>query len=212
MVFDTLTKHRAGGGTEPLSVSQVKQIAGRAGRFGMQTGSNEAPGGFATCLHDKDMAYLGECLATPFTALPFARIRFDLDSFAKLAAVLPPQVSTAVFVQAHHYISALPDKIKYHESDLAMIPIYDFIDQHGPSLTLAEKVQHLSAPINWRDPSTIDAVKRFMKEANERSFVDLEVALKPTPYFDALRTVEKAKRVVGLATVRRPNMHDNLAV
>lgn len=193
VVFDSLTKMSGGGSSEQLSVSQVKQIAGRAGRFGMQNDSTEAPGGFATCLHDKDMDYLAECLATPFSTLPFARIRFDTDSFTKVSAVLPPQASTAVIIQAHHYVSPLPQRMRYHDHDLSMLPICDFIDEHGPSLSTAEKVMHLSAPVAWRDPSIVDAMKRFMKEASTHTYVDLEAALKPTPYYDALQTVEKAK-------------------
>lgn len=176
---------------EPLSVSQVKQIAGRAGRFGMQS-SDETPGGFATCRHDHDMAYLSECLATPFTPLDFARMRLDTDSFTKVSQALPSAATTATVVQAHHYVSALPPKMRYHDGELSNLPVYDFIDEFGWQLSAAEKVMHFVAPVSWRDPALVEALKKFMKDSWTRSYVDINACLQTTAFYDSLVTVERA--------------------
>lgn len=193
VVFDTLQKSRgAGGGSEPLSISTVKQIAGRAGRFGMHTGS-DAPGGFTTTLAEKDMAYLRQALATPFIPLPLARVSFTQESFDRVQHTLPLNSSTATVLQAHHYIGALPRKMRYHESDLSKLAICDFIDKTGGRMTTLEKARYLAAPVAWRDPHSVAATKVFMRASNMHNYVDVHTVIETSPEFEALKTVEKAK-------------------
>ncbi|RXW19566.1 hypothetical protein EST38_g6294 [Candolleomyces aberdarensis] len=194
IIFEALTKSTQNGGVEKLSISSVKQIAGRAGRFGMH-GDNE-PGGYVTTFEDKDMAYLKEALNAPFTSLPFARITFDVDTMNRLVPVLPPQSSTSTFVQAHHFISPLPPKIRYHESDMTHLPLYDFIDGiAGEVLSNGEKLTHAYAPIPWRDATVVQVLKNFLTQMRDNSYVDLMQGLKSsTNFMESLEMVEKAKK------------------
>ena len=68
-----------------LTSSEVKQIAGRAGRYG--TANNE---GTVTCLNKDDLDYLHECLKAPVEELETAglglesahvEVGFNLTSF-----------------------------------------------------------------------------------------------------------------------------------
>ncbi|CAI5756974.1 unnamed protein product [Candida verbasci] len=58
IVFSGINKFD-GNGISNLSVSQVKQIAGRAGRFDIETGARE---GFVTALQRSSLVYIKECL------------------------------------------------------------------------------------------------------------------------------------------------------
>lgn len=63
VVFETMRKFD-GAAVKLLSYSQVKQIAGRAGRFG-----SSFLGGLVTTLESSDMAHLHTAMAAPMTVL-----------------------------------------------------------------------------------------------------------------------------------------------
>lgn len=65
VIFQTVEKFSSSG-LQKISPGQIKQIAGRAGRFGF--GAAE---GQVTCLREADMEYLQVCMKTP--AVPYTR-------------------------------------------------------------------------------------------------------------------------------------------
>jgi ATP-dependent RNA helicase SUPV3L1/SUV3 len=60
VVFHSLLKATGKGNSEPLTVSQAKQIGGRAGRFGTQYGNE----GIVTCMRADDMPLLKQLMTT----------------------------------------------------------------------------------------------------------------------------------------------------
>ena len=83
-------------------MSSVKQIAGRAGRYGQ---SDNELGGAATTFLQSDIPYLRHCLAQPFQTLPLARLGPTRESFEKIVQVLPSEsTSMRTLLDAHMYV------------------------------------------------------------------------------------------------------------
>lgn len=103
VIFDSMEKFN-GEGMQKLSVSQTKQIAGRAGRYGL--GSD---GGFVTTLHSYHIKLLKENLACPVPPLFSARYSGDITSLEAISAVLPSHLKSDmnVMLQAYRYVGIL---------------------------------------------------------------------------------------------------------
>ncbi|KAK0546592.1 RNA helicase [Tilletia horrida] len=87
IIFETCTKF-VGGETVPLSTSQIKQIAGRAGRYGTpeeEEGGKEPPGGVVTTLHEEDLPFVHAALASKI--IPIQKAGLDLVSGDRLDAL-----------------------------------------------------------------------------------------------------------------------------
>jgi ATP-dependent RNA helicase SUPV3L1/SUV3 len=83
VVFQTMTKFN-GIDREPISASQAKQIAGRAGRFGT---SHEA--GLATTLMKKDLTYLQQCMTVSNESIAAAGLLPSSDHVVNMASAFP---------------------------------------------------------------------------------------------------------------------------
>lgn len=83
VVFHTMTKFD-GVSVGRMSPSAVKQIAGRAGRR-----SSIYPAGFATTLHETDLPFLHECLATPTSPIHKAGLFPNPEQLVAFAQNLP---------------------------------------------------------------------------------------------------------------------------
>ncbi|TFK24669.1 ATP-dependent RNA helicase suv3 [Coprinopsis marcescibilis] len=186
IIFDSVRKYTPSG-QQLLSISQVKQIAGRAGRFGM----HQEPGGYATTLLEDDLPFLKTAVASPFVPVPFARATYDAATFAKLLPLLPPDSTTATVVDAHHFIGKLPSNVRHQDSDAAAS--HEFLDTYAKSLTSKEWVLYLHAPVPWRDPNVVAVMRNFMDQTREGTHADLEAALKTTIFMD---TMERYERVI----------------
>lgn len=95
VIFDAVSKYD-GGRLQKLSVSQVKQIGGRAGRYGMvqsqpasSTGSPPVSGaGYVTCMDPDGLPHIEQCIAAPFANLKSARIAPTREDLARVSEVL----------------------------------------------------------------------------------------------------------------------------
>jgi len=156
--------------------------------------TSDPPGGFATTLHAKDLPRLVEALATPFTPLPFARVGFDEAAFRRTLAALPHGSSTATVVEALHYVSALPGRLRYHDAELNMGGAYDLVDRFVGDLPTAERVVQLHSPVPWRDGFVVPFVKEFLRQNREYGKVGLMSALTNVGgnMIGALEAVERA--------------------
>ncbi|GLB35606.1 putative helicase superfamily c-terminal domain [Lyophyllum shimeji] len=180
----------------PLSVSQTKQIAGRAGRYGMH-GASE-PCGYTTALFPSDVAFIRRTLELPVSPLPFARIGPTKESFQAFALALPPSASTHAIYEAHRYISRLPPMLRYAEVGASRLrDICEFVDTRGPKLPLADRLNLVQAPVAWRDPACMELVARFVGMYQEEMDVDLMKALEGTEFMANLERIEGKMREEG---------------
>ena len=149
--------------------SRMKQIAGRAGRFGF--GSSQ---GIVTCLHDQDMEYLRDCMNTPN------------DNYTH-AGIAPP--ATLIEELSYQYkdlslvamLGAITDAGRYGKCFTPSISQEQKIIVHllcsFPALSIAEKLLLSAAPVNLRDSGTVNAFHWFITCIADKRPCPLRVSL-----------------------------------
>lgn len=175
VIFDTLSKWN-GEAMIPLSVSQIKQIAGRAGRYGTQDAGSSS--GQAMTKDESEMDALRAALATPAAPISRAVIQPSSELFTILSFLLPRMD----MVKTRRYF-ARPFDALYQDmsllsqvrSDLFMLANFDSQCELSPvieyrsrgRLTHAEKEKWTNAPVNTRDERIVvwmgNAVEQYAK-------------------------------------------------
>ncbi|KAM6500964.1 P-loop containing nucleoside triphosphate hydrolase protein [Amanita muscaria] len=139
IIFDAVAKKMADGSQQRLSAPQVKQIAGRAGRYGLLEPTAkfkgapwQSPGGVATTLYQSDLPYLRQALAEPIRPLRYARLGVRTETFTGLAQVLPQGASTFTIYEAHIYVGRLGANYRYAMPDESLLKsICQMVDEEG---------------------------------------------------------------------------------
>lgn len=168
-------------------MSSVKQIAGRAGRFGLH-GSDENSGGTVTTLHAEDLPYVKKCVAQPYEPLPCAYIGHTHALFTAVGQVLPKDVPMSIVLEAPSFAGRLPSVLRYNNNSYKN-EACQYIGS-ACNFDIEERLLLLNAPIPWRDPAASTAIKRMLRMHGEEMSVKV-VALSRTPFFSALLSEEK---------------------
>ncbi|KAL2480796.1 ATP-dependent RNA helicase SUV3L [Abeliophyllum distichum] len=168
VVFYNLSKYN-GDKMVPVSASQVKQIAGRAGRRG-----SRYPDGLTTTLHLDDLDYLIECLKKPFDDVK----KVGLFPFFEQVELFGAQLPNITFSQL---------LLKFGEN--CQLDGSYFLCQHQHVKKIAnmlEKVQGLSledrfnfcfAPCNIRDPKAMYHLLRFASSYAQKLPVNIAMGM-----------------------------------
>ncbi|THG95782.1 hypothetical protein EW026_g5938 [Hermanssonia centrifuga] len=159
-----------------LSVSQFKQIAGRAGRYGMH--SKNKPGIVVT-MQEADMPILRKALELPVEPLRYARINAAADDFIAVMQALPLGTSLSTAMQVFKYVAKMHPRYEYMDISDG-VSAFDYIDSVVGELTLSDRLLLQHAPILWRDPVAVRAVVQVMKMYKTDMFVDYRKLLKDT--------------------------------
>jgi len=185
VVFDAL--HKFDGYSErPLSVSQIKQIAGRAGRYGL----HGEPGGFVTTLNAHDLRLLKSALSTPPESLTQATIDPSESWMEDISQLLPPRSSVQALFEVPSYVSkvrlpfraAFPSKLE----EMAR-----FIDTCARDMLLADKLLLRHCPTSWRETNALDVLAQITRLYKREVQVDLDAVLAVAPLMTALEGVEE---------------------
>ncbi|KAI4352583.1 hypothetical protein L6164_006820 [Bauhinia variegata] len=168
VVFNSLSKYN-GDKMVPVPASQVKQIAGRAGRRGCLY-----PDGLTTTLRLEDLDYLIECLKQPFDDVK----KVGLFPFYEQVELFAGQLPNMTFCQLLE---------KFGES--CQLDGSYFLCRHDHIKKIAnmlEKVQGLSledrfnfcfAPVNVRDPKAMYHLLRFASSYSLNSPVNIAMGM-----------------------------------
>ncbi|CAN0839627.1 DExH-box ATP-dependent RNA helicase DExH18, mitochondrial [Linum grandiflorum] len=152
VVFYNLSKYN-GDKIVPVPATQVKQIAGRAGRRG-----SRFPDGLTTTLHLDDLAYLIECLKQPFDEVKQVGLFPFYEQVELFAAQLPgltfPQIlekfgescrlDGLYFLCKHSHIKKVANML-----------------EKVKGISLQDRFNFCFAPVNIRDPKAMYHLLRF---------------------------------------------------
>ncbi|WWC95878.1 hypothetical protein V866_002745 [Kwoniella sp. B9012] len=208
MIFESLTKFN-GKKETPLSLTQIKQIAGRAGRYKTSpdsdldknsnhiTNPNEAPatGGLVTTLHKADLPILRELMKRDLPSIPRANLEVPYNNLSELASLLP---SNTTFGSLLEQFSSLVKVPKYttlsgYEHKL---PLADLLEPYRDQLSLAEIDLFCFAPVNVRDERAKSIFQELIKDFSLNGYVDLEDIFKSSRLITQLELVEETLRTL----------------
>ncbi|GAB4847442.1 hypothetical protein Ancab_026499 [Ancistrocladus abbreviatus] len=167
-VFYNLSKYN-GDRIVPVPASQVKQIAGRAGRRG-----SRYPEGLTTTLHEEDLDYLIECLKQPFEEVK----KVGLFPFFEQVELFAGQLSDVTFCQLLEkfaencrldgsYFLCRHDHIKKVANMLEKVQ----------GLSLEDRFNFCFAPVNIRDPKAMYHLLRFASSYSQSLPVSIAMGM-----------------------------------
>lgn len=168
VVFNSLSKYN-GDKIVPVPASQVKQIAGRAGRRG-----SCYPDGLTTTLQLEDLDYLIECLKQPFEEVK----KVGLFPFFEQVELFAGQLHNVTFCQLLEkfgencrldgsYFLCRHDHIKKVANMLEKVQ----------GLSLEDRFNFCFAPVNIRDPKAMYHLLRFASAYSQKVPVNIAMGM-----------------------------------
>ncbi|XP_028806433.1 DExH-box ATP-dependent RNA helicase DExH18, mitochondrial [Neltuma alba] len=168
VVFNSLSKYN-GDKIVPVPASQVKQIAGRAGRRGCIY-----PDGLTTTLHLDDLDYLIDCLKQPFDDVKKVGLFPCCEQIELFAGKLPNLAFSQLLEKFgescrldHSYFMCRYDHIR---------KIANMLDK-VPGLSLKDRFNFSFTPVNVRDPKAMYHLLRFATTYSQNGPVNIAMGM-----------------------------------
>jgi ATP-dependent RNA helicase SUPV3L1/SUV3 len=188
IVFETMSKWD-GWMEVPLEASQVKQIAGRAGRFGMG-----AEGGIVTTFESSDLPLLKAAMDTQPESLRHARVGFFSHTLRDLLAALPRDSTATTARDALLFCSVLPPSMAVMDPTEKDAETMRYIDAFSQDLASAERALLLQCPFPAMDDRCKAVLSDMFRRYRDRLSVDLRAVLLDSGLLEALEQVLAAKQ------------------
>ncbi|KAK3039342.1 hypothetical protein RJ639_028742 [Escallonia herrerae] len=153
VVFYSLSKYN-GDKIVPVEASQVKQIAGRAGRRG-----SRYPDGLTTTLNLDDLDYLIECLKRPFEEVKKAGL-FPFFEQVELFAGQLPNITFTRLLEKHDHVKKIANMLEKVQG-----------------LSLEDRFNFCFAPVNIRDPKAMHHLLRFASSYSQDMRVSIAMGM-----------------------------------
>ncbi|KAF8993818.1 ATP-dependent RNA helicase supv3l1, mitochondrial, partial [Haplosporangium bisporale] len=147
IIFEAVEKYD-GSNVRALSLTQLKQIAGRAGRFG-----TDYAVGQATTLVQNDIPPLKRALAAPMIEIQRAAIQPTAEMLEQFSHQMPGAPFSHV-LKTFERMSRNSD-LFFSGLFRNMISTAEILDK--VKLTIRERIPFISAPIQARDPIVVEA-------------------------------------------------------
>lgn len=224
VVFNALSKWN---GTKDvyMSSSQIKQIAGRAGRFRTNSDGEEA-GGLATTYDSADLDILKEALEAPLIQIDRAATKPSSEAIAAFSTILPlvkvskkgAQSSTQYVQRSYQQllkdISLLIriDSSKYFantlEQQLEIAPVVEAAVPQSTRLTIDERESFSNAPANTRDERLMALFANMIRAYAKGDLVPFEEVESGLEMLSSLHLVEEITRCFQDKEPIHVNEHD----
>ncbi|PYI08130.1 mitochondrial ATP-dependent RNA helicase Suv3 [Aspergillus sclerotiicarbonarius CBS 121057] len=206
VIFETVIK-RVPGGLQRLSVPEIKQIGGRAGRYrsAMQQeadGSGDENIGWVTSLEDIDLVYIHEAMESEPPPLVSAGIHPPDSVFQKMAAYFPNNVPLEYLVKRLMVVSQVHPLFFLCDprNQLENAEVIDSVD----GLRMADQLTFMASPMHTRLIAGRDAAVAFIRCVADHSdgrlldieALNLEILEEPVSgnkeYLNELETLHKS--------------------
>ncbi|KAI9291678.1 P-loop containing nucleoside triphosphate hydrolase protein [Neoconidiobolus thromboides FSU 785] len=150
VVFDSLSKFD-GTGIRKVKISQVKQIAGRAGRFGTHFANGEV-----TSFYKTDVDYLLYCMQQKFAPLKTIGLQPELSILKAFFYQFPNESFSMILIKLM-VLCELPKGyfLCYTDDHIKLAGILSEIP-----LSLEDRLSFLMAPIPARDPQVVKFIAK----------------------------------------------------
>ncbi|KAK9669721.1 hypothetical protein RND81_13G150200 [Saponaria officinalis] len=168
VVFYSLSKYN-GDKILPVPASQVKQIAGRAGRRG-----SRYPDGLTTTLLLEDLDYLIECLKQPFNDVT----KVGLFPFYEQVELFAGQLPDTTFAQLLEKFSqnCRLDGSYFLCHQAGIKKVANMLEK-VPGLSLEDRYNFCFAPVNIRDPKAMYHLLRFASSYSQKLPVNIAMGI-----------------------------------
>ncbi|KZT18826.1 P-loop containing nucleoside triphosphate hydrolase protein [Neolentinus lepideus HHB14362 ss-1] len=182
IIFHTMGKWD-GKKVTPLSISQTKQIAGRAGRYGLHGDSNA--GGVVTTLLEEDLEILQNTMAKPAPSLPAAYIRSYEQILDNIYEQLPVGTLLSTLNEVERCLAVVCKPYELESVDSSQIQFH-LIDTIGNALPIAERLSLVQMPIPSRDTLVSQFARNLTNLIRREGKAELKTLLETTDMFKAL--------------------------
>uniref|UniRef100_A0A1J3K7W1 RNA helicase n=1 Tax=Noccaea caerulescens TaxID=107243 RepID=A0A1J3K7W1_NOCCA len=163
IIFSTLEKFD-GSKTRDLTVSEIKQIAGRAGRF-----QSKFPVGEVTCLYEDDLPLLHSSLNSPSPLIECAGLFPTFDLIFRYSQAHPKQ---GLYQILEHFVENAKLSSNYFISNVEdMLKVAALVDELP--IGLKEKYLFVVSPVDINDEISALGFTQFAKKFSKRGIVNL---------------------------------------
>ncbi|GAA5798947.1 hypothetical protein HPULCUR_004356 [Helicostylum pulchrum] len=164
IVFTTVEKFN-GKKFSYVSVPQLKQIAGRAGRFGTAYSEGEV-----TTLKPDDLTYVKECISAPIIPLEMAGLQPTVDILELFALQMPGEKFSGLLQKFEDMASLNGDYFLCNYRDQKAIAER----LENVKLPLRDLYQFVTAPVSTRNEKSMEVIELFAKKLSNNETCTLD--------------------------------------
>ena len=194
IIFETMSKWD-GWMEVPLEVSQVKQIAGRAGRYGMGVES-----GVVTTLDPSDLLLLSAAMESKQEPLRYARVGFISNRIMDIFEALPRGSTATTVRDALLYCSALHPSMAVMDPNAKEAETMRYVDSFSQDLSFTERALMLHCPFPSMDDQCKAIMGQVLSTYRNKFSVDLRKILLDSGLLVTLEQVLALKRTKTVLT------------
>ncbi|KAJ0416294.1 P-loop containing nucleoside triphosphate hydrolase protein [Aspergillus carlsbadensis] len=173
IIFETIVK-RIAGGLVRLSVPEIKQIGGRAGRYRsaaqQNSDGNQGKGdnvGYVTSIEEVDLPYIREAMTVEPPPITAAGLNPSDSHFEKFAAYFPPNVSLEYTIKRLWEVSQV-HPLFFMCDYRTLVENAEVIDAVS-GMQIADQITFMAAPIHGRDSEGREVAVAFAQCVAEHS-------------------------------------------